>query len=186
MRITGKVKWFNNAKGYGFIERDGGSDVFVHYSAIQGDGFRSLEEGQAVEFEIVDGPKGPQGRAGLAAFPGHRFPRGQRDMPEDDAQSRRIGQAQPAHGGDSGDRDTRGCRSVQRRRRRSVRSAGDGGAEARGEGRSRRRSAVRAGARRPPRFASAARAASAGPRRFQSGSPHWRNDGSRGRAAPSR
>jgi cold shock protein len=59
-RVTGKVKWFNNAKGYGFIERDGGSDVFVHYSAIQGDGFRSLEEGQAVEFEIVDGPKGPQ------------------------------------------------------------------------------------------------------------------------------
>ena len=60
MRITGKVKWFNNAKGYGFIEREGGSDVFVHYSAITGDGFRSLEEGQAVEFEIVDGPKGPQ------------------------------------------------------------------------------------------------------------------------------
>jgi CspA family cold shock protein len=60
MRITGKVKWFNNAKGYGFIERDGGSDVFVHYSAIQGNGFRSLEEGQTVEFEIVDGPKGPQ------------------------------------------------------------------------------------------------------------------------------
>src|SRR4029077_9589508 len=60
MLITGKVKWFNNAKGYGFIERDGGSDVFVHYSAIQGDGFRSLEEGQAVECEIVDGPKGPQ------------------------------------------------------------------------------------------------------------------------------
>ena len=60
MRITGKVKWFNNAKGYGFIERDGGSDVFVHYSAIQGDGFRSLEEGQAVEFEIEQGPKGLQ------------------------------------------------------------------------------------------------------------------------------
>ena len=59
-RITGKVKWFNNAKGYGFIEREGGSDVFVHYSAIQGSGFRSLEEGQNVEFEIVDGPKGPQ------------------------------------------------------------------------------------------------------------------------------
>ena len=51
MRITGKVKWFNNAKGYGFIEREGGSDVFVHYSAIQGSGFRSLEEGQGVEFE---------------------------------------------------------------------------------------------------------------------------------------
>ena len=48
MRITGKVKWFNNAKGYGFIEREGGSDVFVHYSAIQGAGFRSLEEGQPV------------------------------------------------------------------------------------------------------------------------------------------
>lgn len=60
MRITGKVKWFNNAKGYGFIEREGGSDVFVHYSAITGNGFRTLEEGQAVEFEIVDGPKGPQ------------------------------------------------------------------------------------------------------------------------------
>ena len=60
MRITGKVKWFNNAKGYGFIERDGGADVFVHFSAVQGNGFRTLEEGQAVEFEIVDGPKGPQ------------------------------------------------------------------------------------------------------------------------------
>jgi CspA family cold shock protein len=60
MRIVGKVKWFNNAKGYGFIEREGGNDVFVHFSAIQGAGFRTLEEGQAVEFEIVDGPKGPQ------------------------------------------------------------------------------------------------------------------------------
>jgi CspA family cold shock protein len=60
MRITGKVKWFNNAKGYGFIEQESGSDVFVHFSAIQGNGFRTLEEGQAVEFEIVDGPKGPQ------------------------------------------------------------------------------------------------------------------------------
>jgi CspA family cold shock protein len=60
MRITGKVKWFNNAKGYGFIERESGSDVFVHFSAIQANGFRTLEEGQAVEFEIVDGPKGPQ------------------------------------------------------------------------------------------------------------------------------
>ena len=60
MRITGKVKWFNNAKGYGFIEREGGNDVFVHFSAIQGSGFRTLEEGQQVEFEIVDGTKGPQ------------------------------------------------------------------------------------------------------------------------------
>ena len=60
MRITGKVKWFNNAKGYGFIEREGGTDVFVHFSASQGSGFRSLEVGQQVEFEIVDGPKGPQ------------------------------------------------------------------------------------------------------------------------------
>ena len=58
MRITGKVKWFNNAKGYGFIERDGGADVFVHFSAVQGNGFRTLEDGQAVEFESVDGPKG--------------------------------------------------------------------------------------------------------------------------------
>jgi CspA family cold shock protein len=56
MRITGKVKWFNNAKGYGFIEREGGNDVFVHFSAIQGSGFRTLEEGQQVEFDIVDVP----------------------------------------------------------------------------------------------------------------------------------
>ncbi len=60
MRLTGKVKWFNDAKGYGFIERPDGDDVFVHYSAIQGTGFRSLSEGQEVEFEVVDGPKGKQ------------------------------------------------------------------------------------------------------------------------------
>jgi CspA family cold shock protein len=60
VRLTGKVKWFNDAKGYGFIERPDGDDVFVHYSAIQGSGFRSLSEGQEVEFEVVEGPKGKQ------------------------------------------------------------------------------------------------------------------------------
>jgi CspA family cold shock protein len=58
MRITGKVKWFNNAKGYGFIERDGGSDVFVHFSNISGTGFRNLDEGQKVEYEPQEGRKG--------------------------------------------------------------------------------------------------------------------------------
>jgi cold shock protein len=56
----GTVKWFNEAKGYGFISRDSGEDVFVHFSSIQGGGFRSLQEGQAVEFEVVRGPKGFQ------------------------------------------------------------------------------------------------------------------------------
>lgn len=59
-RITGTVKWFNGSKGYGFIAHEGGDDVFVHFSAIQGDGFRNLEEGQMVEFEIEQGPKGLQ------------------------------------------------------------------------------------------------------------------------------
>ena len=56
----GHVKWFNDAKGYGFIAREDGPDVFVHYSAIAGEGFRSLSEGQAVQFEITEGPKGLQ------------------------------------------------------------------------------------------------------------------------------
>jgi CspA family cold shock protein len=59
-RIVGTVKWFSNNKGYGFIARDGGEDVFVHFSAIQGSGYRSLEEGQQVEFTIEQGPKGLQ------------------------------------------------------------------------------------------------------------------------------
>jgi CspA family cold shock protein len=59
-RIVGTVKWFNGDKGFGFIEREGGKDVFVHFSAIQGDGFRNLSEGQKVEFNVEQGPKGPQ------------------------------------------------------------------------------------------------------------------------------
>ncbi|HEX8177891.1 MAG TPA: cold shock domain-containing protein [Pyrinomonadaceae bacterium] len=60
-RIRSRVKWFSNAKGFGFIEGpDGGADIFVHYSAIKEDGFKSLAEGQEVEFEISQGPKGPQ------------------------------------------------------------------------------------------------------------------------------
>ncbi|MEH7384750.1 MULTISPECIES: cold-shock protein CspD [Bacillaceae] len=57
---NGKVKWFNNEKGFGFIEVEGGDDVFVHFTAIQGDGYKSLEEGQEVSFEVVEGNRGPQ------------------------------------------------------------------------------------------------------------------------------
>ncbi len=57
---TGTVKWFNESKGFGFIEQESGEDVFVHYSEIQGDGFKTLNEGQAVEFEVTQGPKGAQ------------------------------------------------------------------------------------------------------------------------------
>lgn len=60
MTLIGRVKWFSDTKGYGFIEQEGGKDIFVHYTAIEGDGFKSLAEGQKVEFEIIDGAKGPQ------------------------------------------------------------------------------------------------------------------------------
>jgi CspA family cold shock protein len=56
----GKVKWFNEQKGYGFIEQDNGTDVFVHYSSVKGDGFKTLAEGEEVEFEVTQGPKGPK------------------------------------------------------------------------------------------------------------------------------
>ena len=59
---TGKVKWFNDAKGYGFIEQEGGEDVFVHFSSIGGEGFKTLKEGDPVEFEITQGPKGLQAK----------------------------------------------------------------------------------------------------------------------------
>ncbi|QHS24054.1 cold-shock protein [Virgibacillus sp. MSP4-1] len=58
--MTGTVKWFNSEKGFGFIEREGGDDVFVHFSAIEEEGFKTLEDGQSVEFEIVEGDRGPQ------------------------------------------------------------------------------------------------------------------------------
>jgi CspA family cold shock protein len=57
--MEGKVKWFNEQKGFGFIEKDGGGDVFVHHSAIQGEGFKTLQEGQRVSFDVQQGPKGP-------------------------------------------------------------------------------------------------------------------------------
>ncbi len=59
-QYAGTVKWFNNAKGYGFLGRDGGADVFVHYSSIQTEGYKSLKEGDPVEFDIIQGEKGPQ------------------------------------------------------------------------------------------------------------------------------
>ncbi|GET97624.1 cold-shock protein [Bacillus anthracis] len=60
MAVTGKVKWFNNEKGFGFIEMEGADDVFVHFSAIQGEGYKALEEGQEVSFDITEGNRGPQ------------------------------------------------------------------------------------------------------------------------------
>jgi CspA family cold shock protein len=59
-KMEGKVKWFNSGKGYGFIESNEGGDIFVHYSAIQGEGFKTLEEGQSVKFDVIEGNRGPQ------------------------------------------------------------------------------------------------------------------------------
>jgi CspA family cold shock protein len=76
MRITGTVKWFNEAKGFGFIAReDGGKDVFVHFSAIQSQGFKTLAEGEAVEFEVVDGQKGPAAQNVMKTGSGSGAPR---------------------------------------------------------------------------------------------------------------
>lgn len=67
-RLTGTVKWFNDDKGFGFIEREGGEDVFVHFSSIRGDGYKSLSEGQKVEFTLGQGQKGPQALDVTVAF----------------------------------------------------------------------------------------------------------------------
>ncbi len=73
MRKTGRVKWFNTTKGYGFITQEGGDDVYVHHSAIQEQGFKTLDEGQTVEFDVTQGPKGPQAekvtKIGVAPIP---------------------------------------------------------------------------------------------------------------------
>ena len=69
MEKQGKVKWFNDKKGYGFIAQEGGRDVFVHYSNIKQDGYKTLAEGQDVSFEVVDGPKGPQAINVMRASP---------------------------------------------------------------------------------------------------------------------
>ena len=88
--MMGKVKWFNNSKGYGFLGRDDGPDVFVHYSAILGDGYRTLTEGDSVEFEIVQGPEGPQAANVKKSTGQRRFT--SRRCPGQHAPSSRLGQ----------------------------------------------------------------------------------------------
>lgn len=73
-RITGTVKWFSDAKGYGFIEREDGDDIFVHHSAIEGVGFKTLKEGEPVEFDIQDEAKGPRARNVVRLEPGEADP----------------------------------------------------------------------------------------------------------------
>jgi CspA family cold shock protein len=73
--FEGSVKWFNNAKGYGFLGRDNGPDVFVHYSAIQREGYKSLKEGDAVEFDVIEGERGPQADQVKRLADAHRFRR---------------------------------------------------------------------------------------------------------------
>ena len=85
----GKVKWFNDAKGYGFIEQESGSDIFVHYTAITMEGFKTLAENQAVEYEVVEGPRGPQAAnvsavEGAAAESAEDADQSEDDEPEDD------------------------------------------------------------------------------------------------------
>ena len=80
-KLTGKVKWFSDAKGYGFIERDDGDDVFVHHTSIEGFGYKTLAEGERVEFEILDEPKGPKAQNVTRLEPGS----GEPQQPQDQA-----------------------------------------------------------------------------------------------------
>ena len=75
-KVTGKVKWFSDAKGYGFIEREGGDDVFVHHSSIEGHGFKTLAEGETVEFDVLEEPKGPKAQNVVRAGGGAEASRG--------------------------------------------------------------------------------------------------------------